>query len=367
MACGNCDRPPIHHVGFCSEVASKLLGREAHVGGGIQQWREALALLKGPDAHAEYVERSYRDAMELAELAGNDMVRASYWRLPAQPTRRLDENTILCENGPEEDWLVVRFDLPSEQCALLPVKAKVPSYESLEADLRRQEGSLPALSLGGAYVEERRALADLGGRKAVRAGGGGIGIPHDAIWLGAVAERPDLVGRLLDIQVARAEKVIAFLAECGLKYIFGGGDFASNDGPFYSPRHFRELFLPRIRRIADACHRCGAFYLFASDGNLWPVADDLFGASGVDGYYEIDRRAGMDLVRLRERFPRLILVGNISSHNVHMGTRQQVADEARACLDEARRCKGVLAGLSNFFVPGTPMENVEAVLAVLLG
>jgi len=38
------DKVPIHHLGFCSQVASALLGREAFVGGGIQQWREANAL-----------------------------------------------------------------------------------------------------------------------------------------------------------------------------------------------------------------------------------------------------------------------------------------------------------------------------------
>ncbi len=37
------DKVPIHHLGFSSEVASALLGREAFVGGGIQMWREAVA------------------------------------------------------------------------------------------------------------------------------------------------------------------------------------------------------------------------------------------------------------------------------------------------------------------------------------
>ncbi len=36
------DRVPVHHIGICCRVASKLLGREAWVGGGINQWRESL-------------------------------------------------------------------------------------------------------------------------------------------------------------------------------------------------------------------------------------------------------------------------------------------------------------------------------------
>jgi citrate lyase beta subunit len=55
--------------------------------------------------------------------------------------------------------------------------------------------------------------------------------------------------------------------------IFGGGDFAANHGPFYSPQAFHELMLPRLKRIAQACHKHGLYYLFASDGNLWPVTE----------------------------------------------------------------------------------------------
>ena len=61
--------------------------------------------------------------------------------------------------------------------------------------------------------------------------------------------------------------------------------------------------LPRLQKISRCCHDLGVYHLFASDGDLWPVADDLFGRSGIDGYYEIDKLAGMDLRRLREAQP----------------------------------------------------------------
>ena len=43
-----------------------------------------------------------------------------------------------------------------------------------------------------------------------------------------------------------------------------------------------DIMLPGITMISDACHAAGTFHMFASDGDLWPVADDLFGASGVE-------------------------------------------------------------------------------------
>ena len=55
------DKVPVMHISFSSRIASELLGRQAYVGGAMQQWREAAALWKGPDAHVEFVERSITD------------------------------------------------------------------------------------------------------------------------------------------------------------------------------------------------------------------------------------------------------------------------------------------------------------------
>jgi len=194
-----------------------------------------------------------------------------------------------------------------------------------------------------------------------------VGLPiRDAeIWFEALMLRPDLVARYLDIQVEQARRNVEFLVPFGFRYFFGGLDFASNEGPMYSPKVFHDLLLPRLKEVSDVCHRYGADHLFASDGNLWPVADDLFGRSGVDGYYEVDRRAGMDLRRLRERFPDLTLIGNISSHTVHLGTKEEVIAEAFSCLEEAKRSGGIIVGTSNYFVPGTPVDNVIALLETI--
>jgi len=145
----------------------------------------------------------------------------------------------------------------------------------------------------------------------------------------------------------------------------GGGDFASKKGPFYSPRAFHNLMLPALKKVSDACHAAGAYHMFASDGNLWPVAEDLFGASGVDCYYEIDRRAGMDLARLRDAFPHLTLLGGISSATLHAGTKDEAIHETRTALAVAREKGSIIVGCSNQIVAPTPLENFWAMMEVL--
>ncbi len=361
------DKVPIHHLGFSSEIASVLLGREAFVGGGIQRWREAVAWWQGEEAHAEYIERSRQDALDIARFCEHDIIRCSYWRYNRKPTRRIDENTFMYEDGPEEDWKILRYDPGSEQSVVVDyIRKQAASLEDLEREVAAMERTVEDFAPSADGLSAELAAQEmLGDEYVLKVGGGSVGFPHSAVWLEAVALRPELVGRYMDVGVERNRRIIPFLAELGFRFQFVGNDFAGNDGPMYSPQLFHEITLPRLVQTTQIAHDCGVYVLFASDGNLWPVADDLFGASGLDGYYEIDGRAGMDLGKLRERFPELTLIGNISSHTVHLGSREEIIDEALSALEEAKRSYGIIVGTSNYFVPGTPVENVEVLLETI--
>jgi len=366
------DKVPVCHISCSAAVASALMGREAYVGFGIQQWREATALWNGPDAHAEFVERAYQDTLESNRLFSNDMYRMAYPRYSVKPTRKIDEYTFLYEYGPEETWKVLRYDPNEEHINVVfpykPRKATRPTFESLERSLASREEATKTPARPREFSDSDfsvRALREHGDEVVVRMSGGGMSIPRDEVWLEAVALRPDLVGRQLDLQVESARRTVGPLIELGFTILFGGGDFAGYEGPFYSPRSFHELMLPRLQQVTEIVHGYGGKSLFASDGDLWPVAEDLFGLSGVDGFYEIDSRAGMDLDRLRDAFPDLTLIGNINSHNLHMGTREQVVEETRACVETAKARRGTIVGISNLPMPGTPQENVEAMLETI--
>jgi hypothetical protein len=214
------------------------------------------------------------------------------------------------------------------------------------------------------FPEHRRAVARFGAVRGVHGGGIGLCIPREPAWLEAAVLEPETVGRLLDAQVVNARKNVPVMAAMGLRHLFGGGDFAGNRGPFYSPRTFHELMLPRLRSISEACAEYGALHLFASDGDLWPVADDLFGASGVGGFYEVDRDF-MPLRRLRERFPRLVLLGGIRSGVLHRGTEAEVIVETRTAVEDAKAVGGCIVGCSNQVVAPTPERNFWAMMETL--
>ena len=166
-------------------------------------------------------------------------------------------------------------------------------------------------------------------------------------------------------QAERAKKNIEFLSKYGFHYFLGGSDFASEQGPMFSPKLFRDLILPGVKKVSEICHQHQGYHLFASDGNLWPVADMLFGESGIDGYFEIDRKAGMDLEKLRKNYPHLTLLGNISSWMLSQGSKEDVKKEILSCIETAKKYKRVVIGISNYVLPETPLENVELMLEIL--
>lgn len=363
------DKVPVYQAGFSSYAGSIVLGREAYVGGGIQQYREARALWEGPDAHAEYLERSRRDACDLCEVLDLDLIRPSYWRMPEKPTRRIDEYTFVYGDEAGDNWRVMQFNPATELYQICAQASRSsPAEMTLEALERSVAGDLPAPESYRPSVADWPELQFAVERFPTRACPGygcGLAIPREPIWLEACALRPDLVARHLDRQLVTVPGNVAVMAELGLRYVCGGGDFAGPLGPIYSPKVFHELMLPRLQRISEICHAAGCYHGFASDGNLWPVADDLFGAAGVDFFYEVDRRAGMDLRRMRESFPQVTLWGGINSATLHIGTPEEVRNEALTALETAQECSGIIVGCSNQIVIGTPPQNIETMFETL--
>jgi uroporphyrinogen decarboxylase len=367
------DIVPTYQAGLSSRVASAVLGREAYVGGGIQQWRESKALWDGEDAHREFLERSRQDAHDLARALDVDYVRPSYWRKNEKPTRRIDAHTFMF-GDPDDSWYVMRFDPDTELYQVVdtsPGAVQTPRASSATlADIERHveaaERSAERYEPGPAsFADAAAALEVFGHERAVPGAGVGICVPREAIWLEAVALQPHLVARYLNAQAERAVRNAACQAGMGLRFLQGGGDFAGKNGPLYSPKAFHELMLPALQKVSAGCHEHGCFHMFASDGDLWPVAEDLFGASGVDAFYEIDRQAGMDLRRLRERYPELTLMGGISSETLHVGTREQVVAETLSAIEVAKQTGSIMVGCSNQVVAKTPIGNFMAMIETI--
>jgi uroporphyrinogen decarboxylase len=176
----------------------------------------------------------------------------------------------------------------------------------------------------------------------------------------ALADDPGLVttvlGRYADWSVA----VIRHLRDVGVDYVWTFDDMAYKAGPMFSPRVLREIFMPHLRRVADAIKREGFPWIFHSDGDLMRILDDLM-TLGFDGLHPIEP-GPMDIEALKQDYgDRLCLIGNIDLHyTLTRGTPAEVEDEVRRRIKIVGQRGGYMISSANSITFYCKVENVWA-------
>lgn len=356
------DRVPRFDQTVYSNVASAALGRELLVGGATLRFREVEARFEG--RAEEFEERMLADVADFYRELDYDMARIP-WRDTRKAAGRLDEYTFFFgDTRKEGPWEIWRFS--PDGMDWHPVEGWLAGgdVDRLIAHLERESADWngPNLDPGRMSVQARfREMVGPG--RAVAATIASLMVPMwEPAWLMALQIAPELVALELDRQVEQGLADIELAAGIGIEVAHAGGDFCLNSGPVFSPETFDRLFLPRLRKLTATCDRAGIKYVFRTDGVTWPVADSLWGRSGVHAAGEIDFGAGMRLEVLRQRFPRLTLFGNIDCGGVILtGTTEQVRETVRANLEETGGI-GHIFGASNAIMPETPVENYLAML-----
>jgi uroporphyrinogen decarboxylase len=153
------------------------------------------------------------------------------------------------------------------------------------------------------------------------------------------------------------------LIEAGVDLVCVSGDIAYKGGPIVSVKHFREVFVPSIRRIVEEFHRLSVPVVKHSDGNLEPILDDLV-ATGIDGLQSIEPAAGMDIGKVKARYgDKICLWGNIDlSYTLALGTEEEVTEEVKRCILAAAPGGGFILSSSNSYSSAIKFENFQAMI-----
>jgi hypothetical protein len=307
-------------------------------------------------AHEEFLDALFQDVLDLHRSLDLDIFFAP-WRMNSRPTRRIDEYSILYGDPDGEDWSIHKFDPDSRTYNISSSANPTPTFEEVATAIRSVISSVGKEDTPGIDPFFQRVINECSDEFVV-AGSSGMKIPMAAGWLEAVAMEPGLVADYLDIVLDKQLRWIEIQHKAGIRLINGGGDFAFNSGPIYSPAFFHEVMFLRWKKLFDACRKRGMYYVMRSDGNLWPVADDLFGKAMPHAYYEVDYDAGMHFDEIRKRFPELVLIGNVSCDLLRRGAVEQIRQMALECIEAA--APRVILASSNAILHGTPAENVFA-------
>lgn len=169
----------------------------------------------------------------------------------------------------------------------------------------------------------------------------------------------ELMDRVLEMSVRVARNAI----RAGADAIVVADDYAGNNGPFFSPAVAREFVIPRLKRMVDAVHEAGGKVIKHSDGNLWPILDQIID-TGVDALNPIEPLAGMDIGEVKRKCgDRVCLIGNIDCGQLlPHGTVEEVEAAVRDCIAKAAPGGGHIVSSSNSIHSSVRPENYRAMI-----
>lgn len=231
-----------------------------------------------------------------------------------------------------------------------------PSGEDLAAYYRLRE-------LAAAEGQDWLYLAEVGA-------GTGVAFypPFMLMW---ILTEPELFRRWLEMQKANSFPWTTWLIEQGMELVAMGGDVSCDKGPFLSPRHYHEFLLPVIQEHVALIHEHGAQAIYTSDGNHWAIKHDFFFNSGVDGYKEVDKAAGMTWERLIAEGVdrRLCILGNVDArYTLCLGRPEEVQEEVFQCLRYGQHSPGGhLLHASHSVHEDVKVENYHAMVGAYRG
>jgi len=173
----------------------------------------------------------------------------------------------------------------------------------------------------------------------------------------ALHENLKLINTMMDIFIEWNLAVLEKLQTLGIDFLVTYNDMAWKGGPMVSPQAFREIFLPKMKIVAEAINVPWAFH---SDGNLTIVMEDLLtlGMNAVNPF----EPPCMDLKIAKEKWgDRICLWGNIDLvKTLPHGTVEEVEAEVKQRIEDAGKGGGYICATSNSITHYCKIENIFA-------
>jgi uroporphyrinogen decarboxylase len=178
---------------------------------------------------------------------------------------------------------------------------------------------------------------------------------------------PELVHALVELCQAFDLRVTERAIEAGVDIVVLGDDYADKNGPMMSPEHFRRFILPGLKRAIKSAREAGACVIKHTDGNIWPILDDILEAA-PDGINPLEPAAGMDIGRVKDYCgDRVAIIGNIDCGELlSRRSEEEVRETVKRTIQTAAPGGGYLMSSSNSIHSSVKPENYKAMVDTLM-
>ncbi len=290
-----------------------------------------------------------------------------YHRAPVQ-TRIFPhfETVVLSESERTKvvrDWQGVVQEVPKDGSTRFPhfLRHPVQSLRDFEG-LRERLDPLDPRRFPADWCEQAARLA---ARNSVLVMGGTeisfFGWHRDLMGLEglltAYYDQPELVHAISRQHLDFLKELYArVLRDVTFDFIFCWEDMSYKNGPLISPALVREFMLPYYAELVDFFRQFGDYrFLLDSDGDVSQLIP-LFMEVGIDGMLPFEVAAGMDVVEIARRYPRLIISGGIDKREIAKG-RCAIDRELERVLVPLFRRGGYLPSMDHHVPPEVGYED----------
>jgi uroporphyrinogen decarboxylase len=297
-----------------------------------------------------------RDALACTYALGLDAVWIPFGAFAGWRPPRLSANVY------RDEWGTTLQSNESSWPLDAPIAFPIHSRRDL-ATYRAPDPTLPGRL---SEIEEALAINAAAGDRAV-AVLGGVGGPFTQSWMitgleniaYSVYDDPGFLKELATLNNQFAVPAVAAMAGAGVDGIIISEDLGDSTREFLRLEHFRGIYLPFIAEIVYKVKSYGLPAILHSCGHITNYLDDLVGL-GLDAIHPLQRTAGMDLARVKQRYgDRLCIIGNIdSSRTLPFGTKEDVAEEVRQALRTAMPGGGYVVASDHSLHDGIPVANI---------
>jgi hypothetical protein len=179
----------------------------------------------------------------------------------------------------------------------------------------------------------------------------------------AFYDQPELIhrinGDLLEFNLRLLDQI---LGACVPTFVTIAEDMSYNHGPMISQKMFEDFLAPCYRRLIPRLRERGILTIVDTDGDVTRLIPWLQ-AVGVDGVLPLERQAKVDGMRLREQFPRLLLVGHYDKMVMPRGEAAMRAEFER--LRPLMKTGGFIPSVDHQTPPGVSLAEYQVYLRLL--
>jgi uroporphyrinogen-III decarboxylase len=153
-----------------------------------------------------------------------------------------------------------------------------------------------------------------------------------------------------------------FLPVCVPTFITIAEDMSYNHGPMISKRTFDDFVAPYYRQLVPRLLERDIIPFIDTDGDVTLLVP-WFAELGIKGFLPLERQAGVDGLKLRERYPGLLMIGHFDKMTMNRGEAAMRAEFER--LVPLMKTGGFIPSVDHQTPPGVSLEQYHDYLRLL--